>query len=169
LTARTFLGYLRHGRRAAALASTHGGQVPVDDLRHVTESVVAEGSEGVQLIGSRCGGCGAVSFPPSGSCSRCSSEKMVEHLLSPTGTLWGFTIQGFPPKTPYLGAEAPFEPFGVGYVNLADEVLVESRLIASSPEELQAGMPMKLVLSTFAGGHLTYAFAPAATDHEERS
>jgi uncharacterized OB-fold protein len=143
--------------------------VAVDDLQHVTESVVTEGSDGIRLVGSRCNECGAVSFPTRGSCSRCSSEDLSEHPLAPTGVLWGFTIQGFPPKTPYLGAEAPFEPFGVGYVNLGDEVLVESRLIAASPDELQNGMRMKLVLSTFAGGNLTYAFAPDTGPEEGQS
>jgi uncharacterized OB-fold protein len=135
--------------------------VAVDELKHITESVVADTSDGIRLIGSRCNACGAVSFPAGGSCSRCSAEDSSEYLLPQIGTLWGFTIQGFPPKTPYLGADMPFEPFGVGYVNLAEEVLVEGRLIASSPDELQNGMPMRLLLTTFAGGHQTYAFAPA--------
>ena len=136
----------------------------VDDFGHVTEAVVADANDdgGIRLIGSRCQECAAVAFPARSSCSRCSSEDVSEHLLPSAGTLWGFTIQGFPPKTPYLGADTPFEPFGVGYVNLGDEVLVESRLVASSPDELQTGMPMSLVLTTFAGGHQTYAFAPAA-------
>lgn len=138
-------------------------------MQHVTESVVADGSDGVRLIGSRCDECAAVSFPARGSCSRCSSERVSEHRLAQRGTLWGFTIQGFPPKAPYRGAETPFEPFGVGYVNLADEVLVESRLVATSPDELQNGMPMKLVLATLAGGLLTYAFAPASGVEEDHS
>jgi uncharacterized OB-fold protein len=169
LTIRTSLGYLRLGPpRWRPALSTHGGHVAVDEPRHVTESVVAEGEDGGHLIGSRCNGCEAVSFPARSACSRCSSEDLSETLLPPTRTLWGFTIQAFAPKTPYLGSAQAFEPFGVGYVNLADQVLVESRLVATSPDELHNGMPMKLVLTTFAGGHRTYAFAPAASIAEDQ-
>lgn len=107
-----------------------------------------------------------MSFPARRSCSRCSSEDVAAALLPRTGTLWGYTIQGFPPKTPYLGSDTVFEPYGVGYVDLAGELLVESRLVATSADELHTGMPMKLVLTTFAGGHQTYAFAPATASGE---
>lgn len=133
-------------------------------IKDVTEAVVEYADGKPRLIGSKCNACGAVAFPARGSCSRCTSEDMTTHLLNATGSLWGFTIQGFSPKVPYLGAGEPFEPFGVGYVNLEDEVLVESRLLASSPEELRTGMPMKLVVSSFAGGHTAYAFTPAGDE-----
>lgn len=134
--------------------------------RLVTAEVLRETPEGPRLVGSRCRGCGAVTFPAQQSCPRCAGDATEEHPLAPTGTLWGFTIQGFPPKEPYLAAAAPFRPFGVGYVNLADEVLVESRLEAGSPEQLRIGMPMTLVVVPFhvsesGEQQLTYAFAPA--------
>jgi len=133
--------------------------------RLVTADVVRKTPDGPRLVGSRCADCGAVTFPAQRSCPRCAGESTAEHLLAATGTLWGFTIQGFPPKEPYPAAHAPFEPFGVGYVNLADEVLVETRIQATSPEELRIGMPMELVIVPFHTSetgeqYLTYAFAP---------
>jgi uncharacterized protein len=137
--------------------------------RLVTADVLRETQEGPRLLGSRCQECGAVAFPARRSCPRCTGQDTEEHLLAPSGTLWGFTIQGVPPKTPYLAADAPFQPFGVGYVNLADEVLVESRLQATSPEQLHIGMPMDLVVVPFhvsesGEEQLTYAFAPAGAE-----
>jgi uncharacterized OB-fold protein len=124
--------------------------------------------DGPRLAGSRCRDCAAVTFPAQRSCPRCASEATDEHPLAADGTLWGFTIQGFPPKTPYLAADAPFTPFGVGYVDLAGEVLVEARLVATSPDELRIGMSMRLVVVPFhtsdAGEELlTYAFAPGGS------
>lgn len=79
-----------------------------------------------------------------------------------------WTTQGFVPKLPYLGAETAdgFEPFGVGLVQLGDEVRVEARLTENDPAKLQFGMNVELVfvpLFTNAEGTeiLGWAFQPA--------
>jgi uncharacterized OB-fold protein len=86
--------------------------------------------------------------------------------LSPTGTLWSFTVQGFEPKPPYAGPQ-PFEPYGVGYVELPGEVIVEARLTENDPARLAIGEPVELVLVPFntdASGDdiVTFAFRPVA-------
>jgi uncharacterized protein len=116
-------------------------------------------AEEPQLIGSRCGECGVVSFPARPSCPACTSVAVGEHLLGRTGTLYTWTVQGFRPKPPYAGP-AEFEPYGVGYVELPGEVRVEARLTTADPDRLRIGMPMDLVVVPF-GDRLTYAFAPA--------
>lgn len=134
--------------------------------RVVTADVLRSTPDGPRLIGSACAGCGAVTFPAQASCPRCTGTDTAEHLLPPAGTLWSFTIQGFAPKTPYLAADGPAAPFGVGYVDLG-EVIVESRLVATSADELRIGMAMELVVVPFhtsASGadQLTYAFKGAS-------
>ena len=47
------------------------------------------------------------------------------------GTIWAFTEQLFPPKPPYAVQGADFRPYYVGYVDLAGEVIVESRIVAA--------------------------------------
>jgi uncharacterized OB-fold protein len=121
-----------------------------------------------RLVGSACGDCGAVSFPAQASCPRCTGQNVEIRPLPRRGTLWGFTVQGFSPKSPYLGADAPFVPFGVGYVDLGD-VLVASRLATDDLDGLQVGMAMELVLAPLpseAGGEsvVTFAFAPGVKD-----
>ncbi len=118
-----------------------------------------------RLIGGRCRSCQSVSFPRPPSCARCTSEEVDEHLLSPTGTLWSWTVQRFPPKEPYIGAE-PFAPYGVGYVELAGEVIVESRLTTAEPRDLEIGQPMALAIVPFVIREdgtevVTFAFRPA--------
>jgi uncharacterized OB-fold protein len=140
-----------------------------------TQKPVAEGvftwpSEQPALIGSRCTNCGNHMFPVQSGCPKCTGNdtEMVE--LSRRGTLWTWTVQGFPPKSPpYAGNADPatFEPFGVGYVELPGEVKVETRLTEADPDKLQIGMEMELVivpLATDAEGAeiVTFAFAPVA-------
>jgi uncharacterized OB-fold protein len=86
--------------------------------------------------------------------------------LSRTGTLWSFTVQRFRPKSPpYTGDDAgDFEPFVVGYIELPDQLIVESRIHAPDISSLRIGIPMQLVAASFrrSDGHevLIYEFAP---------
>jgi uncharacterized OB-fold protein len=124
-------------------------------------------SDDPALIGGRCGSCGTVTFPQQGSCARCGSLEVESHLLPRRGTLWTFTTQGFLPKEPYAGGETQetFQPYGVGLVQLGDEVRVEARLTEADPAKLQIGMEMELVIVPFRTDPdgtevLTFAFAP---------
>ena len=138
--------------------------------RTATTAPIAEGlftwpSEEPRLMGGACGDCGAVSFPRQSSCSRCTSTAIDERLLGRTGSLWSWTVQRFEPKEPYEGPE-PFEPYGVGYVELPGEVIVESRLTTADPDELEIGQPMELVVVPFLTRDdgtdvVTFAFRPA--------
>jgi len=58
-------------------------------------------------------------------------------------------------------------PYGVGYVELDDEVRVEARLTESDAESLEIGMDMELVLVPFTNDDdgnevVTFAFRPVA-------
>jgi uncharacterized OB-fold protein len=120
-----------------------------------------------QLIGGRCRGCGAITFPIPPSCARCGSVDIDNHLLPRRGTLWTFTTQEFLPKEPYAGGETieTFKPYGVGLVQLGDEVRVEARLSESDPTRLRIGMEVELVVVPFRTDPdgtevITFAFAP---------
>src|SRR4051812_33050223 len=101
-----------------------------------------------QLIGSRCRQCTTTTFPAQSSCPKCTSQDVESRLLPTKGTLWTWTIQGFEPKPPYAGKE-PFVPYGVGYVDLGGEVLVEARLTENDPDHLQIGDAVELVIEPF--------------------
>jgi uncharacterized OB-fold protein len=98
-----------------------------------------------RLIGSCCTSCGTTTFPKQQSCPKCAGSDTVEQLLSRIGTLWSYTVQGFRPKPPYNGP-AEFEPYGVGYVELPGEVMVETRLTENDPDVLEIGETMELVV-----------------------
>ena len=120
-----------------------------------------------QLIGGRCASCSSVTFPVPVSCARCGSVEVEQHLLPRRGTLWTFTTQEFLPKEPYASGETAetFTPYGVGLVQLGDEVRVEGRLAESDPSKLTIGMEVQLVIVPFRTDPdgtevLTYAFEP---------
>ena len=138
-------------------------QVPIAD------GVFTWPADEPRLIGSRCTSCAIVTFPAQGSCPRCASTEMAEHLLARRGRLWAWTTQGFPPPAPpYLGPVGrDFVPFGVGYVELPGEVKVETRLTESDPDVLNIGMDMELVVIPFRTDDdgnevVTFAFQPVA-------
>ena len=137
-----------------------GTQVPIE------EGLFTWPSEEPRLLGSECVECGAVLVPAQSGCPRCTSDDTRSRELGTSGTLWTWTIQGFPPKAPpYAGDVENFEPFGVGYVELPGEVKIETRLTTADKEELQIGMEMELTflpLYTDEDGNevVTFAFAP---------
>jgi uncharacterized protein len=122
--------------------------------------------ENPQLIGSKCGGCGATAFPTQDHCPRCSAAGMSEILLPRRGTLVTWTTQGFPPGPPYAGATGKdFVPFGVGLVQLDGVIRVEGRLTENDPAKLRFGMDVELTmvpLTTDDEGNevVTFAFRP---------
>ncbi|QYN39046.1 OB-fold domain-containing protein [Pseudonocardia sp. DSM 110487] len=137
-------------------------------IRLVDDSLFTDTPQGVALLGSRCMDCSAYTFPRQGGCPRCTGSAMEDVPLSRTGTLWSWTVQGFRPKAPYSGSER-YEPYGVGYVELPGQLIVEARLTETDPERLAIGMPMVLELVPFCDdpdGVPAYTFAFVAGDSD---
>ena len=122
-------------------------------LKPIAEGLWTDEAE-PRLIGGRRKSDGKIIFPmPSGDAAdACDAIPLSRH-----GKLWSWTIQGFEPKAPYAGPQ-PFRPFGVGYVELPGEVIVETRLMTI--EHLKIGMDMELVIEDFDGERACFAFAP---------
>src|ERR1700760_572670 len=107
-----------------------------------------------QLIGSRCGACGATTFPVQQRCPKCSRDDMSGVKLPRHGTLIAGTTQGFPPGAPYKGPTGKdFVPFGVGLVQLGLDqeavIRVEGRLTENAPAKLQFGQEVELTMIPF--------------------
>ena len=101
---------------------------------------------GRSLTGSRCLDCGTVAFPSAGSCQNCGRQSMTALELSSNGTVWGFTVQRFAPKSPpYVVPAGGFVPFAVGYVELPEGVKVEAVLDCTDFAELEGDAAVTLV------------------------
>lgn len=125
--------------------------------------------EDAQLLGGRCPACSVVTFPIQNGCPRCGHGRMDTEPLARQGKVWTWTTQGFRPKHPYAadGTAHDFKPFVLGYVELQDEVRVETQILVD-PADAYIGMDVKLVIVPFrheeAREIVTSAFAPLSTD-----
>ena len=124
----------------------------------IAEDVVTEVGGQLRLVAGRCARTGRLVFPkPDG-------EGWTAEALPSEGTLWSFTVQGFAPKSPPFAGVSErdaFSPFGLGYVQLGDALIVQGRL--STYEGLRIGMPMRTAMLTFPtpdGEARVYGFAP---------
>jgi len=143
----------------------------------VAEGVFTWPSDTPRLIAARCTECDNHMFPMQDDCPRCSGASTEQVELSPTGTLWTWTVQNYPPKSPpYAGNVDPatFEPYGVGYIDIDGKVRVESRLTVSEPADLEIGMKLELVIDPLYVNDdgdevVTFAFAPASAATGEAS
>jgi len=112
--------------------------------------------DGPRLLGGR-GPDGRIRFPmPDGD----GAAGFTALPLSPDGTLWSWTIQSFEPKRPPYDGPVPFVPFMVGYVELANEVIVEARIVDVAKPRI--GMPLSLRIVPFDVARSTFAFGPKA-------
>src|SRR4051812_22355077 len=135
-----------------------GVALSANQQQPVAEGLFTWPSDEPRLIGSQRDG--RYSFP--------ARQGETEVLLEPRGTLWGFTTQQFrPPAPPYDGNDTAetFQPYAIGYVELAGQCLVQARFTESDPDKLTIGQPMELRVvpyTTRPDGTeiLTYAFAP---------
>jgi uncharacterized OB-fold protein len=143
----------------------NGGAV-IDVAALVEPSLFTTVDGELSLLGSACSACGTVTFPAQASCPRCTGADVAPRPLPRDGTLWAFTVQRFAPKAPYVASGAAFVPYAVGYVNLGNEVLVESRLVTDDIAALRIGQPARLVVESIAADDgeaiRTYAFAPVS-------
>ena len=152
------------GAPAVTAARTPGAA----DLPPVAENLFSWHDGAPRLIGSACRACGTLAFPQQHSCPRCCGEDVAGTLLPAEGTLWSWTVQRFPPKSPPYAGEAEFRPFAVGYVALDGGIAVQGRLTgAPGLDGYRIGMPMRLLIEPFLRNDGTvvaaYAFAPCGT------
>ena len=144
------------------LSNAHDNTVPI------AEGLFTWPSNDPCLLGSQCQECGVVTFPVQSGCPACSSTSVESMELEREGTLWTWTIQGFyPQRPPYDGPETPedFKPFGVGYIELPNQMRVEARIKTQDVSKLSIGMPMKLVVEKYIEREgkrvMSYFFQPA--------
>jgi hypothetical protein len=131
----------------------------------VAEGLVSGVGDDASLLGGRRRADGKVVFP----LPRDAGAEAYDAIELPReGTLWSYTVQRFRPKPPYAGPgdDRTFTPYAVGYVELPDAIIVETRIQTDAIDRLRIGMPMTFTLQSFrtdADGAevLTYAFRPS--------
>jgi uncharacterized OB-fold protein len=137
----------------------------------ITEGLFRVDGGRAVLFASRRRSTGAVKFPAERP-ELFDGDSEIQHDIEPIelsteGTLYTYTTQEFPPPLPYKGNRDPkvFQPYVVGFVELAEGVLVETLIVDAMPAELRIGQPLvstTTTLETADGRSLeTFAFRPA--------
>lgn len=101
------------------------------ETRFIDPSIATWPGKAPRLLGGRCNDCTEVTFPAPKGCPACGGGEVSMVELDAEGTVWTYTVQGFPPPVPpYLGPAAldTFRPFAVAYVDLGS-VLVEGPVL----------------------------------------
>jgi uncharacterized OB-fold protein len=132
--------------------------------RPLAEGLFTWPSESPRLLGSRCDRCGTYTFPTHYGCPRCSSDAMTTVELGTRGRVWTWTSQEFRPPEPYAGPE-DFTPYYVGYVELPDELIVETYFAGYDDGHPEIGDEVELTVVPFDTDDpddpvVTYAFRP---------
>ncbi|NDJ87974.1 MULTISPECIES: Zn-ribbon domain-containing OB-fold protein [Mycolicibacter] len=137
----------------------------------ITEGLFRVEGDRAVLFGSRRRSTGVVKFPAEraelfdGAPDIQADIEPIE--LSTEGTLYTYTTQEFVPPLPYKGNRSPeaFQPYAVGFVELAEGVLVETLIVDVDPADLRIGQPLVSTTTTLqtADGQtlLTFGFRPA--------
>lgn len=122
----------------------------------------------VELIGSRCRGCGTHYFPKRLSCCNpsCVDKTVVEVPLSRRGTLHSYTVQGYRP--PPLFKMDPWEPYAIGLVQLPEGMRVLGMMTGVALDQIAIDMPVELTAEALYRDEqgrdvMTYKFKPATT------
>ena len=117
------------------------------------------------LVGTKCGNCGKVDFPPRSVCPDCGRKsvgKMQMTKLSGKGTVVTYTT--------IYDAPSQFDmqkPYTMAIIEMAEGVRLTSQIIDVKPEDVKIGMPVqatfrKLGQEGDAGViHYGYKFRPA--------
>ena len=134
-------------------------------MKLVADGLLEGSPDAPVLLGGRHRTTGKMIFPmPEGA----AAADYVKTPLKSEGALWSYTVQRFPPKSPFIGEKDPenFKPYALGYVELEGQGIIETRSETDDFEALKGGLPMKLILSAFAEDETgapihTYAFTPA--------
>ncbi len=94
------------------------------------------------LLGSKCGNCGALDFPPRSVCPRCgrrSVGKMQKFRLTGKGKVVTYTVIHDAPKDFDM-----MKPYVLGIVELDEGVRLTSQIIDVEPGEVKIGMPVEV-------------------------
>lgn len=121
-------------------------QVPIKEgMMRLPQSPSDKGS----LIGCKCRKCGERFFVKREICENCQGQELEEISLSNTGKLYAFSVMFYPAPPPYKPPQ-PFVPYGVGWIELPEGLVVYSLITENDPSKLKVGMQMELTFNKYA-------------------
>jgi len=93
------------------------------------------------LLGTKCGNCGTLDFPPRAVCPRCGRKsvgKMMKQKLSGVGTVISYTVVYDAPSSFDL-----LKPYVLAVIELKEGARLTSQIIDVEPGDVKIGMQVK--------------------------
>lgn len=117
-----------------------------------------------RLIGTRCGSCGTVYFPPQRLTCRnpaCDGTEPTETTLSRRGRIWSYADARYRPPPPYV-SPPEFEPYALAAVELeAERIIVLGQMVPGvGVDDLDIGMEVELVVAPLDDEHTVWKWRP---------
>lgn len=91
-----------------------------------------------QLIGIKCGNCGALAIPPRQLCPQCGQRKWSQVRLAGEGVIASFTVIRIAPR-----GHAGESPYAIAAVRLAEGVALLGRVVDIPFERLAVGLKVR--------------------------
>ena len=127
------------------MGNNTGRQVPFKEgMMKLPQSPSDKG----HLVGSKCKKCGEQFFIRRGICEKCQGRDLEDIALGNKGKLYAFSVMFYPAPPPYKPPD-PFVPFGLGWIELPDGMVLYSLLTENDPKKLKVGMEMELTFEKF--------------------
>ena len=127
--------------------------------------------EAPTLLGSRCGTCETVYFPPAGGFCRnpaCDGEHFAEVELSRRGRIWSYTDARYQPPAPYQPRSDPYQPFALAAVELPEGITVLGQVADGyGVDDLRVGAEVELVIEPLDDELLVWRWKPVTELGEE--
>ncbi len=93
------------------------------------------------LIGTKCGACGTVYFPPRSMCPECrraSVGNMEDYKLEGIGVVESYTVINAPP--PHFEKE---EPYVIALIRMDEGPYLTAQIVDADPDEVSIGMQVE--------------------------
>ena len=111
-----------------------------------------------QLVVQRCGGCGALRFPPREICSTCLSTEASWQPVSGRGEIFSFNIM----HQIYHPGFAAEVPYAVVVVRLEEGPKITSNLVGCPVDAITVGMPVEVIFERLSPEVTLPKFRPRA-------
>jgi len=98
--------------------------------------------DAVHLAGSTCNTCGIALFGERHRCENCSSRDLRPAVFAPTGTIFTYTVQRYPPPQPHAVPE-PWTPRPLAWIDLDKGPRVMG-VVDCEPETVAIGSRVRL-------------------------
>ena len=111
------------------------------------EGLFSEEGGGARILGSRCAACATPYFPRTDRCRNpdCGDSRIEDAAFGPSGTLWSYSVQNYPPPPPARYDE-PYTPYALAVVDLDEGLRVVGRM-TDDASALRVGAPVELVVA----------------------